>query len=209
MPSFESILVGGCPGFAQKCLTSNHVLLSTDDTEPFRIMAASLVAPSSSSSIKHSKSFNDVMECFVYIFESYRRATDQPDLDISSLSSILQQNTVLSPAIISILVEHLSKIVKTTSATEKKRIHRIGQMVDFKWRLGVAITSNSCRDLQNPYVVVSFAVVESDGSKKYHSAELTLEQFQVNQFVSISLYLVDPLTPFACFTLSLSLNSCS
>lgn len=122
----------------------------------------------------------------MYIFESYRRATDQPDLDISSMTSILQQNTVLSSGIISILVEHLSKIEKTTPQIEK----RIGQMVDFKWRLGVAITSNSCRDLQNPYVVVSFAVVESDGSKKYHSAELTLEQFQVNQLGSFSLYFV-------------------
>ena len=118
----------------------------------------------------------------MYIFESYRRANDQPDLDSTTMTSTLQQNTVLSPAIISIIVEHLSKIEKKTPQSEKKLIiHRIGQMVDFKWRLGVAISSNSCRDLQNPYVVVSFAVVESDGTKIYHSAELTLEQFQVSK----------------------------
>ena len=192
MPSFESILVGGCPGFAQKCMASNNMFLITEDAEPFRTMAASLVAPSSSSRIKHQdlQNFNDVMECFVYIFESFRRANDQPDS--TTMTSILQQNTVLSSDLISIIVEHLSKIDKTPAAqSEKKLIHRIGQMVDFKWRLGVAVSSNSCRDLQNPYVVVSFAVVESDGTKNYHSAELTLEQFQVmSKSVSFSRYLV-------------------
>jgi hypothetical protein len=111
----------------------------------------------------------------VFIFESYRRSSDKPAA--AEASTIINQNTLLSTEAVDIIVESLTQVPENSSIPS----HRIGQMVDFKWRLGVAVNSNSCTDLQSPYISVSFAVEESDGTKNYHSAELTLDQFKVRK----------------------------
>ena len=63
-------------------------------------------------------------------------------------------------------------------------------MLNFKWRVGVAMSSSKCKSLAHPYVLISFDIKEVDGSITHHSAELTFDQFKVcwGQFFTRVLY---------------------
>ena len=59
---------------------------------------------------------------------------------------------------------------------------KAGQLVDFKWRLGVAISSSSCKNLASPYVAMSFTVQNANGNKIHHTVELSYKEFQVSEY---------------------------
>ncbi len=52
-------------------------------------------------------------------------------------------------------------------------------MVNFEWRIGVAVCSSKCNNIYAPYVAVSFDINEPNGQTTSHNAELTYEQFKV------------------------------
>uniref|UniRef100_G3SLZ6 COMM domain-containing protein 6 n=2 Tax=Loxodonta africana TaxID=9785 RepID=G3SLZ6_LOXAF len=53
-----------------------------------------------------------------------------------------------------------------------------GQLVDFQWKLGMAVSSDSCRSLRYPYVAVMLKVADHSGQVKSKSFEMTVPQFQ-------------------------------
>lgn len=54
-----------------------------------------------------------------------------------------------------------------------------GKMINFEWRIGVAVSSSKCNNIYAPYVAISFDINEPNGQTTSHSAELTYEQFKV------------------------------
>lgn len=54
-----------------------------------------------------------------------------------------------------------------------------GKIQNLKWRVGVAMSSNKCKNLTSPYVLLTFDVKEVDGTFTHHSTELTYDQFKV------------------------------
>ena len=52
-------------------------------------------------------------------------------------------------------------------------------MEDLKWRIGVLVESSLCKNLNHPYVAISFKVREVDGSLSHHNMELTYDDFMV------------------------------
>ncbi|KAL2770383.1 COMM domain-containing protein 6 isoform a, partial [Daubentonia madagascariensis] len=52
------------------------------------------------------------------------------------------------------------------------------QLVDFQWKLGMAVSSDSCRSLKYPYVAVMLKVADHSGQIKNKSFEMTIPQFQ-------------------------------
>ncbi|KAM4863288.1 COMM domain-containing protein 6 isoform X1 [Urocitellus parryii] len=52
------------------------------------------------------------------------------------------------------------------------------QLVDFQWKLGMAVSSDSCRSLKYPYVAVMLKVADHSGQVKNKSFEMTIPQFQ-------------------------------
>ncbi|XP_062050063.1 COMM domain-containing protein 6 isoform X1 [Lepus europaeus] len=52
------------------------------------------------------------------------------------------------------------------------------QLVDFQWRLGMAVSSDSCRSLKYPYVAVMLKIADHAGHVKSKSFEMTIPQFQ-------------------------------
>ncbi|XP_030056464.1 COMM domain-containing protein 6 isoform X2 [Microcaecilia unicolor] len=52
------------------------------------------------------------------------------------------------------------------------------QLVDFQWKLGVAVSSDSCRSLNHPYVTVMLKVADYSGQIVSKSFEMTIPQFQ-------------------------------
>ncbi|XP_039078109.1 COMM domain-containing protein 6 isoform X1 [Hyaena hyaena] len=51
-------------------------------------------------------------------------------------------------------------------------------LVDFQWKLGMAVSSDSCRSLKYPYVAVLLKVADHSGQVKNKSFEMTIPQFQ-------------------------------
>uniref|UniRef100_H0W7A1 COMM domain-containing protein 6 n=1 Tax=Cavia porcellus TaxID=10141 RepID=H0W7A1_CAVPO len=52
------------------------------------------------------------------------------------------------------------------------------ELIDFQWKLGMAVSSDSCRSLKYPYVTVMLKVADHSGQVKNISFEMTVPQFQ-------------------------------
>lgn len=52
------------------------------------------------------------------------------------------------------------------------------QLMDFQWKLGMAVSSDSCRSLKYPYVAVMLTVADHMGTVKNKSFEMSVPQFQ-------------------------------
>lgn len=53
------------------------------------------------------------------------------------------------------------------------------KLVDFQWKLGMAVSSDTCRSLKYPYVAVMLKVADHSGQVKTKCFEMTIPQFQV------------------------------
>ncbi|XP_070771193.1 COMM domain-containing protein 6 isoform X2 [Enoplosus armatus] len=54
----------------------------------------------------------------------------------------------------------------------------ISQLVDMQWKLGMAVSSDTCRSLNSPYVSLLLKFVEPSGQICQRSFEMTIPQFQ-------------------------------
>ncbi|XP_041115687.1 COMM domain-containing protein 6-like isoform X2 [Polyodon spathula] len=54
----------------------------------------------------------------------------------------------------------------------------VGQLVDFQWKLAMAISSDTCRSLNYPYISMTLKVANSSGQITSKSFEMTIPQFQ-------------------------------
>jgi hypothetical protein len=191
--NFESLLLTSPSGFAQRCNEVNALVAADPSAFQQACVAAALSsAPSSSSSSSSSPPSSSaqhpprpvlptscpstgVQECVAYVYAAHRRSRDRPSA--TEVASVLTQTTTLSADAVQAVASHLPGTDNVNDPTARPGGHRLGQLVDFRWRLGVAVSSNTCADLAHPYVAVSFAVVESDGTRHHHHAELSVEDF--------------------------------
>ncbi|XP_061851541.1 COMM domain-containing protein 6 isoform X1 [Colius striatus] len=68
---------------------------------------------------------------------------------------------------------------KSISMSEDERnTATVGQFVDIKWKLGVAMSSDNCRSLKYPYVTVTLKVADPSGQITDRSFEMTIPQFK-------------------------------
>ncbi|XP_067842633.1 COMM domain-containing protein 6 isoform X2 [Heptranchias perlo] len=61
---------------------------------------------------------------------------------------------------------------------DAKHMLTVGQLVDLQWKLGMAVSSDSCRSLNYPYVTMMLKVADSSGEIISRSFEMTIPQFQ-------------------------------
>ncbi|XP_028655440.1 COMM domain-containing protein 6 isoform X1 [Erpetoichthys calabaricus] len=71
------------------------------------------------------------------------------------------------------------------------KMFMVGQLVDLQWKLGMAVTSDTCRSLNYPYVCMTMKIASSSGHITSKSFEMTIPQFQNfhNQFKEIAAHL--------------------
>ncbi|XP_041358654.1 COMM domain-containing protein 6-like [Gigantopelta aegis] len=53
----------------------------------------------------------------------------------------------------------------------------VGQLIDMKWKLGMAVSSDECKHLNSPYITLMMTVTDSSGKVGNHSLEMTTAQF--------------------------------
>ncbi|TRY88173.1 hypothetical protein DNTS_026877 [Danionella cerebrum] len=54
----------------------------------------------------------------------------------------------------------------------------IGQLVDIQWKLGMAVSSDTCRSLNSPFISVLMKIADTSGEASYKTFEMTVPQFQ-------------------------------
>lgn len=54
----------------------------------------------------------------------------------------------------------------------------VGQLVDMQWKLGMAVSSDTCRSLNSPYVTLLLKIAKPSGQIIQRAFELTIPQFQ-------------------------------
>ncbi|XP_006639448.1 COMM domain-containing protein 6 [Lepisosteus oculatus] len=59
-----------------------------------------------------------------------------------------------------------------------KAMINIGQLVDLQWKLGMAVSSDTCRSLNYPYVSMTLKIADTTGQLLSKSFEMTVPQFQ-------------------------------
>ncbi|XP_059576926.1 COMM domain-containing protein 6 isoform X1 [Alligator mississippiensis] len=70
---------------------------------------------------------------------------------------------------------------KSISVSEEARnMATVGQLIDIQWKLGMAVSSDSCRSLKYPYVTMTLKVADPSGQITSKSFEMTVPQFQAS-----------------------------
>jgi hypothetical protein len=57
----------------------------------------------------------------------------------------------------------------------------VGRLVDFQYRLGVAMSASNCKNLGSPYVSVLVRVKDAQDRIQTQTLEMTIPQFYVNE----------------------------
>ncbi|KAG7467111.1 hypothetical protein MATL_G00149820 [Megalops atlanticus] len=61
---------------------------------------------------------------------------------------------------------------------EAQAMSGVGQLVDVQWKLGMAVSSDTCRSLNSPYVSLLLKIADTSGQISSKSFEMTIPQFQ-------------------------------
>lgn len=203
MPTFESIIIGAPAGFSQSCCDLNSLVATDSDslsTITIKSFSSANFVPSEASEVKY---YNEI-KAINFIVRSYKAASPVPTfpqmastLDLNSLLSrdcvekiivaIQKASSDLEVQVIPILSQVLPMklffyVMHTNfnSTLFTLRMQLSGKMRNLKWRVGVAMSSSKCKNLSSPYVLLSFDVMEVDGTVSHHSTELNYQQFQVS-----------------------------
>ncbi|XP_043360536.1 COMM domain-containing protein 6 isoform X2 [Dermochelys coriacea] len=88
--------------------------------------------------------------------------------------------------VISMLPKHAVQVIchiwneqgKSIMSEDARNMATVGQIIDIQWKLGMAVSSDSCRSLKYPYVTMTLKVAELSGQIMSRSFEMTIPQFQ-------------------------------
>lgn len=133
--------------------------------------------------------FEDLQSITRYLLLTFRYAGNQ-SLSADDLISKLEEGSSrwakpVLRAIHKLWSEHGAEV---KLQQEAKGMLSIGQLVDMQWKLGMAMSSNTCRSLNSPYVMVMLKVADPSGQICQKSFEMTIQQFQNlhSQFTDIA-----------------------
>lgn len=168
-------LISGLPpdAFSETCL---HVLAYLGG-QSIGVDALELSNRLLTAGITHD--FEDLQSITRYILLTFRYAGNQ-SLSADDLISKLEEGssrwaTSVLQVIHKLWSEHGAEV---KSQQEAKGMLSIGQLVDMQWKLGMAVSSDTCRSLNSPYVMVMLKVADPSGQICQKSFEMTIQQFQ-------------------------------
>ncbi|XP_066476873.1 COMM domain-containing protein 6 isoform X2 [Tiliqua scincoides] len=68
---------------------------------------------------------------------------------------------------------------KSVSVSEDaKNVAAVGQLIDFQWKLGMAVSSDSYKSLKSPYITMTIKMADVMGHVTTKTFEMTVPQFQ-------------------------------
>jgi len=193
MPSFEVLVIGAPLGFLPGCAKLNA---AASDAAVSALVLESAIKAYRYGSSQTSGSYCEEIKALSYII--YAREQAQPRPVLTEVAAVLDVNTVLTRESITAFCAGLDSIALLPSAEQQAAAGEVGgaeassslsiaeamakkksggQLFNFQWRLGVAISSSSCKALSSPYVAVTFSIRDSNGEVTSHSAEMSYAEF--------------------------------
>jgi len=190
MPSFEVLIMGASLGFMPGCAKLNAA--AADAEVCSQILDGAVKAHKSGSSVTVGD-YCEEIKVLSYIL--YSREQAQPRPALTEVAAVLDSNTILTRESITAFCAGLDTILPPSSPSSSQQQQQTvegevsssleatvrksgGQLFNFQWRLGVAISSSACKALSSPYVAVTFSVRDSNGEVTCHSAEMSFSEFQ-------------------------------
>ncbi|MEE6470976.1 hypothetical protein FKM82_009130 [Ascaphus truei] len=100
-------------------------------------------------------------------------------LSSDDLLTTISNNNKLPKQILQVIRHVWNEEGGRLSALEGTRgLLPVGQLVDFQWKIGMAVSSDSCRALNHPYVTVALQVANYSGQITSKVFEMTIPEFQ-------------------------------
>ncbi|ESO94035.1 hypothetical protein LOTGIDRAFT_153516 [Lottia gigantea] len=128
--------------------------------------------------IESSKS-KDIIDNVIKSVSAIVRSACENKETGEELKSRLDKLSVLSNDKINLLVQAWQKEGKQLILTGCVfQDLNIGKLLDIKWKLGMAVSSNDCKHLNTPYVTMAITVADQSGTAIQHSIEMTVPQFR-------------------------------
>ncbi|XP_062508626.1 COMM domain-containing protein 6-like [Corticium candelabrum] len=107
------------------------------------------------------------------------RSAAQEHVAVDALSEELGSSNLFSEEAVAIIKHLWSEEGKSLLSPDvASRLLNVGHLVGMKWKLGVAMSSSSCRSLNTPYVTMVLSVGDASGLVRDHSFELSIAEFQ-------------------------------
>lgn len=122
------------------------------------------------------KSAQDIIRLLSFNFRSAAKSKLTADHLITSLGEASSKWTKPALQVVHQLWTENASIVQAHQ--EAQAMASIGQLVDIQWKLGMAVSSDTCRSLNSPYISVLMKIADTSGEISYKSFEMTVLQFQ-------------------------------
>ncbi|XP_029458888.1 COMM domain-containing protein 6 [Rhinatrema bivittatum] len=117
-----------------------------------------------------------IVNALIWLFSTAAQNNLSDDELSDSLSSVCN---ALPKQILQVIRHVWSQHGQSVSTSENpKNMVTVGQLVDFQWKLGMAVSSDTCRSLNYPYVTVMLRVADYSGQTVSKSFEMSIPQFQ-------------------------------
>ncbi|XP_030614213.1 COMM domain-containing protein 6 [Archocentrus centrarchus] len=122
------------------------------------------------------EALQDIIRFLLLTFRSAGRSNSSADELVSKLEEGSNKWSKASLQVLHRLWSEHGALVH--SQQEAQAMLSISQLVDMQWKLGMAVSSDTCRSLSSPYVCVLLKIVEPSGQICQRSFEMTVPQFQ-------------------------------
>ncbi|XP_013383850.1 COMM domain-containing protein 6-like [Lingula anatina] len=121
------------------------------------------------------KAIQSSVNALTYVFRTAARLK----YSTAELTSQLQSSSAFSESAQATLKHIWNQQGKLLFAVDQaNQLINVGQLIDFQWKLGVAMSSDGCRNLNTPFVTVLLKVADPSGHVTTRSFEMTVIQFQ-------------------------------
>ncbi|XP_060563437.1 COMM domain-containing protein 6-like isoform X3 [Ruditapes philippinarum] len=118
-----------------------------------------------------------IINALIYTFRSAARYR----VTVEELTAELDSSMVFSDKTCTILCNLWSTQGKQLmSCSLGDHVLGVGQLIDVQWKVGMAMSSDTCRQLNSPFVTLTLTVADAGGNLKTHPLELTMDQFRVS-----------------------------
>lgn len=123
--------------------------------------------------------FEDLQSITRYLLLTFRYAGNHSLSPENLISKLEEGNSRWTKSVLQVIHKLWSEHgTEVKLQQEAKGMLSIGQLVDVQWKLGMAVSSDTCRSLNSPYVTLMLKVADASGHIRQKSFEMTIQQFQ-------------------------------
>eukprot|EP01041_Mallomonas_annulata_P011134 gene11134-23272_t len=174
MSSFEYLILGAPYGFSTGCTELSGFVLNNE------LKAIDLFMKQMSNSYKNESGKSNIGHIDLtvqYLVRACKSAI--PSVTADSMDHTLQTCTNLSISAINAFIHSYNQISENNVFIAIKSLSlQSEEMVDFKWKINIAMGSNNCASLLHTFVLLSIIMRDHRGNLKTHVIELTPEEFK-------------------------------